>query len=128
MSKRSLTLTDQQLWLRPSGTDCHRPSIATIRELEHKNWRKRSGDGEARRKEMTQASLQKAKDKAQARRSGRGGRYEMHTVSKYGGKGKGKDSGKMMPKGKGKTKGKTPWTTPAQPRSWDRSFGSWWWP
>ena len=67
LSNRIREIKREHLWIK--GTDCswHRPIIATVREVQTKNWRKRSAAGWEHQRQRKAESLAKAKAKQQAK-------------------------------------------------------------
>ena len=120
ISDRTRELTHEHLWLKPTDCDWHRPLMATVRELAHKSWRKRSGEAEERRRLKKEASLAKAKSNALEKRR----RWWAEQM----GKGKSKSS----KSGKGESKGSDSQSSTHQQYYWydapwwTSDWHSWW--
>ena len=67
LSDRIHEIKREHLWLKEKDCSWHRPIIATVREVQTKNWRKRSAAGWEHQRQRKAESLAKAKAKKQAK-------------------------------------------------------------
>ena len=67
LSDRIHEIKREHLWFKETDSSWHRPIIATVREIQTKNWRKRSAAGWEHQRQHKAESLAKAKAKKQAK-------------------------------------------------------------
>ena len=105
LSNRIQEIKREHLWFKETDSSWHRPIIATVREIQTKNWRKRSAAGWEHHRQQQAESLAKAKAK----------KHEKQAKGKSAGKGR---------RSTQQTSARSSWDDAPSWSAWD---DSWWW-